>query len=260
MAALKCLDMTDAASLLYEPLNEYKPLWLDIGIVDGPLEYLRTAGLRVPLPFSTRMTVVRLKNGDLFLHSPIAFNATLAAQLQSMGTIRHLVSPNQFHYAHIGEWARAYPDAVTWASRGARARARARGIDVQFKRDLGVDAPDEWRDEIEQVAVPGGIFEEIVFFHTISKTLILADTILNLELEKLRQPWRFATWLTGMYYPNGQLFFGMRLPLHLQRRKTRVAVEKMLSWWPERIVLSHGRCFETDGEAVLRRVFSWALA
>jgi hypothetical protein len=34
-----------------------------------------------------------------------------------------------------------------------------------------VDAPDEWRDEIEQVAVPGGIFGEIVFFHTLSKTL-----------------------------------------------------------------------------------------
>jgi hypothetical protein len=51
MATLKCPDMTDAASLLYEPLNEYKPLWLDIGIVDGPVEYLRAAGLMLPLPF-----------------------------------------------------------------------------------------------------------------------------------------------------------------------------------------------------------------
>ena len=131
---------------------------------------------------------------------------------------------------------------------------------MQFKRDLGVDAPDEWRDEIEQVAVSGGIFGEIVFFHTLSKTLILADTILNLELEKLRQPWRFATWLTGMYYPNGQLFFGMRLPLHFQKKRTRAEVEKILSWRPERIILSHGRCFEMNAEMVLRRVFAWALA
>jgi hypothetical protein len=62
-----------------------------------------------------------------------------------------------------------------------------------------------------------------------------------------------------MYYPNGQLFFGMRLPLLLQRRKTRAAAEKMLSWRPERIILSHGRCFETKGETVMRRVFAWAL-
>jgi hypothetical protein len=140
-----------------------------------------------------------------------------------------------------------------------RARARARGIEVQFRVDIGPQAPDEWRDEIEQTVVPGGIFGEIIFFHKLSRTIILADTILNLELDKLRQPWRFAAWLSGMYYPNGQLFFGMRLPLLLQRRKTRAAVEKMLSWRPECIILSHGRCFETNGETVLRRVFAWAL-
>ena len=252
--------MADAVYLVYEPLNEYKPLWLDIGIVDGPLEYLRIAGVRLPLPFSTRMTVVRLQNGDLFLHSPITFQASLAGQLQAMGRIRHLVSPNQFHYAHIGEWSRAFPDAVTWASRGVRARARARGIDVQFMRDLEAQPADEWRDEIEQAVVPGGIFGEVVFFHKLSKTIILADTILNLELDKLRQPWRFAAWLTGMYYPTGQVFFGMRLPLLLQKKRTRAAVEKMLSWRPERIIISHGRCFETNAETVLRRVFAWALA
>ena len=104
--------MIDTASLVYEPLNEYKPVGPDIGIVDGPLEYLTVVGVRLPLPFSTRMTVVRLKNGDLFLHSPIAFDTTLAGRLQSMGTIRHLVSPNQFHYAHMGEWSEVFPDAV----------------------------------------------------------------------------------------------------------------------------------------------------
>jgi hypothetical protein len=45
---------------------------------------------------------------------------------------------------------------------------------VEFKRDLGAQAPDEWRDEVEQTVVPGGIFGEIVFFHKLSKTLILA--------------------------------------------------------------------------------------
>src|SRR5262249_16351579 len=213
--------MTDPAPRVYEPLNEYKPLGPDIGIVDGPLEYFTTAGVTLPLPFSTRMTVVRLKSGDLFLHSPIAFEATLAGRLQSMGRIGHLVSPNQFHYAHIGEWSRAFPDAVTWASPGVRKRARARRINVQFKRDLGAEAPVEGRDEIDQTVIRGGIFGETVFFHKRSKTLILADTILNLELDKLRQPWRLATWLTGMYYPNGQIFFGMRLPLRLQTKRTR---------------------------------------
>ena len=244
---------------LYKPLNEYKPFARNIGVVDGPFEYLTMLGVRLPLPFTTRMTVVKLKNGDLFLHSPIAFDAALAESLRSLGTVRHLVSPNQFHYAHIGEWSRAFPDALTWASPHAPERARARGIDVQFKKELGADAPAEWHDEIDQTVIPGGIFGEIVFFHKESKALILADTIINLELDKMRQPWKFATRLTGMYYPHGQIFFGMRLPLLFQRRKSRAAVERILSWQPEGIIVSHGRCFETNGTAILRRLLGWVI-
>ena len=142
--------MRSSASPLYEPLNEYKHFGPHIGLVDGPLEYLTMAGFRLPLPFTTRMTVVQLANGDLFLHSPIAFNPELARQLSSGGRVRHLVSPNQFHYAHVGEWSRAFPDAITWASPHARERARARGIEVQFKRDLGEQVPDDWRSEIDR--------------------------------------------------------------------------------------------------------------
>ena len=111
---------------LYEPINVYKPVAPDIGIVDGPLEYLTVGGIRLPLPFTTRMTVVRLSNGDLFLHSPIKFDERLARQIRGLGTVRHLVSPNQFHYAHIGEWARAFPETIAWASPRVRHRARAR--------------------------------------------------------------------------------------------------------------------------------------
>ena len=103
--------MSNAAPSLYEQINRYKPFGANIGVVDGPFEYLTTASVRLPLPFTTRMTVVRLDNGDLFLHSPIAYDAALAEELDTMGRVRHLVSPNRFHYAHIGEWSRAFPDA-----------------------------------------------------------------------------------------------------------------------------------------------------
>jgi hypothetical protein len=82
------------AASLYEPINVFKPIGPNIGIVDGPLEYFTAVGVRLPMPFTTRMTVVRLSNGDLFLHSPIKFDQALASELQRLGTIRHLVSPN----------------------------------------------------------------------------------------------------------------------------------------------------------------------
>ncbi len=47
---------------------------------------------------------------------------------------------------------------------------------------------------------PGGYFKEFIFFHRASKTLILADTIINLELDKVAEPWRTATKLKGLCF------------------------------------------------------------
>jgi hypothetical protein len=248
------VHVTMGASL-YEPINVYKPVAADIGIVDGPLEYLIVSGIRLPLPFTTRMTVVRLSNGDLFLHSPIKFDQTLAKELQRLGRVRHLVSPNQFHYAHIGEWVRAFPGTTSWASPGVRRRARARHVDIDFTKDLDARAPEEWRGDMDQLLFPGGYFKEFIFFHKTSRTLILTDAIINIELDKICEPWRTVTRLAGMYHPQGQLFFGMRLPLLLQRRKTKAAIAKIRTWRPRRIVLSHGRCFGADADKVMRRIF-----
>ncbi len=240
---------------LYDPINVFKPIAPDVGIVDGPFEYLTVAGIRMPMPFTTRMTVVRLTNGDLFLHSPIKFNAKLAEELGTLGTVRHLVSPNQFHYAHIGEWAKAFPGALTWASPYVRARARARRIDIEFARDLQEAPPEEWRDEIDQTLFPGGYFREFIFLHKASRTLILADTIMNIELDKIGEPWRTITRLAGMYHPHGQIFFGMRLPLFLQWRKRKAVVRRIRSWRPDRVTLSHGRNFDVNADEALARIF-----
>jgi len=142
---------------LYEPINVYKPVASDIGIVDGPFEYLTVGGIRLPLPFTTRMTVVRLSNGDLFLHSPVKFDGRLAKELHGLGMVRHLVSPNQFHYAHIGEWARAFSETISWASPRVRQRARARHVDIEFTRDLDASAPEEWRGESTNCFFPAAI-------------------------------------------------------------------------------------------------------
>src|SRR3546814_1010518 len=52
----------------YPPLNTHKPIATDAWIVDGPIIRF---GLPWPkMPFPTRMTLLRLGGGDLFVHSP----------------------------------------------------------------------------------------------------------------------------------------------------------------------------------------------
>ena len=153
------------------------------------------------------------------------------------------------------EWADAFPDAVTWGLPQRYILARMRRMDLRFTKHLSETAPVEWKAEIDQTLVPGGIFKEFAFFHPTSKTLILTDTVLNIELHKINLPWRLAIRLTGMYYPFGQIFFGMRVPQLLQRRKTSAALGKIRSWQPERIVLSHGRCMEENVAETVHRLF-----
>ena len=249
--------MFSRALALYEPINSYKPVAPDIGIVDGPLEFMPWAGIR--LPFTTRMTVVRLGDGGLLLHSPTRFDPTLAAQLQTIGPIRHLVSPNRIHYAGIGNWSRAFPRACCWASPRVRERAKSQGIEVRFNRDLTADAPTDWNRDLVQTLVPGSFMDEVVFFHLRSRTLVLADLIENFELDKIRRPYRWIVRLAGAYHPHGQMPIDLRMTFRGHKDGVRRAVETMLAWQPERIILSHGRCIDRSAADALRYAFRWAL-
>jgi hypothetical protein len=249
----------DAISL-YEPIDRLKPLAEGIGIVDGPLVYMTYPGLKfLKIPFPTRMTVVKLATGELWLHSPIAYDAKLAEALSAMGPIRHLVSPNKIHYAHIKAWKDAIPDAVAWASPGVRERARSQGIQVRFDKNLGKEAPDAWRGDLLQTVIPGSFLDEVVFLHKKSRTLILADTIQNFDLDKIKQPYRFLVWAAGAYDPRGQMPIDLRSTFWPKKRAVGAAVAEMIGWKPERIVLSHGRCIEKDAVEALRYAFRWAL-
>ena len=41
------------------------------------------------------------------------------------------------------------------------------------------------------------------------------------------------------------------------RKAARAALAHILAWQPERIILAHGRCYDKDGVAELRRAFRW---
>lgn len=133
----------------YEPVDVLKPVTENVWIVDGPVVRMKYPWIGLfSLPFSTRMTVIRLGDGRLWLHSPTAADPALVEDV-----------------AALGEAARRFPEgAVT----------------------LGGDAPAEWRGEVEQVALSGRFMTEIVFRHCLSDTVIVTDLIENFERDKVR--------------------------------------------------------------------------
>ena len=246
----------DGAIRLYTPLDVPKAVADNVWIVDGPV--VRMAAFGTHIPFSTRMTLVRLANGDLWVHSPIALSEPLRQRVETLGRVAHLVSPNKIHYANIPAWKAAYPEAVAWASPGVRERAASQGIAVHFDAELGDSPPEAWSAEIDQLVFRGSRFmEELVFLHRASRTLVLADLIENIEADHVRPGLRWLVRLSGNLHPDGKLPVDLRVTFLGRKHQARACVERMLEWRPERILLAHGRCYLEHGTSELRRAFRW---
>ena len=235
----------------YPPLNVPKPLDRDLWVVDGPVVRMRHAGFT--LPFSTRMTVARLPDGRLWLHSPTEPTDDLLGAVDALGEVAVLIAPNRLHWMALPAWQAAYPAAVTWGVPELARVARERG----FRLDHVLTDGQEWQG-IDQVLVPGGFMTEAVFLHRPTTTLILTDLIENFEPGHVHSTGlRLLMRLGGVLHPTGGTPRDLRLTFLRRRREARAAAETMLGWAPHRIVMAHGRIIEDGAEARLRRALAW---
>ena len=248
--------MNDARAT-YAPIDTLKPVADDLWIVDGPV--IRFGMPWPKMPFPTRMTVLRLKGGDLFVHSPTRLTPALRSEIERLGSVRFIVGPNRIHYWWIPEWKEGFPDAQIYLAPRIKEQARGR---IEFDA-LPLARADgyPWDGEIATLPIVGGFMTEVEFFHRASRTLILTDLIENFEPEKVGKLFlRLLMWVGGVTPPHGGLPRDLRLTFTWRHRaELRAAVETMLAWDPERIIIAHGRWFERDGANALRRAFAWLL-
>ncbi len=249
--------MRDDTLATYPPLDTLKRVAGNLWIVDGPVIRF---GLPWPkFPFATRMTVVRLSPGDLFVHSPTPLTPPLRAEIEREGRVRYIVGPNRIHYWWIPEWKAAFPDADVYLA--PRIREQARGRIAFDSLPLQAAGGYPWDAEIATLPVVGSYMTEVEFFHRASRTLILTDLIENFEPEKVGSLFlRLLTWIGGVSPPHGGLARDLRLSFTWRhKRELRAAVETMIGWNPEHIIIAHGRWHEANGAAELRRAFAWLL-
>lgn len=247
--------VTSRAYVPYAPLDVLKPLANDLWIVDGPEVGMAYFG--IVLPFPTRMTIVRLPNGAIWVHSPIAWSDALGDSIAVLGQVAHLIAPNTLHYSYLADWKSRFPRAAVYGPPGLKRRARAA---VTVDETLGALAPAVWQGVFEQCLAPGALLTEVDFFHRPSRTLILTDLIENFELARVRNPmlrWTMRTF--GAADPDGKAPYDMQWSFRHHRAELRAAAERMIAWAPDRIVIAHGRCYETNAVAELRRAFRWVL-
>jgi len=233
----------------YAPLLVPKPWGEDIWTVDGPEVGYGFMGLVIPCP--TRMTVVRLGNGDLWVHSPVAYSPGLGAALGQLGRVAWLIAPNLHHYVHLAEWQALYPEARVFAL-----PALAEKIGLARWSDLDAAEHKAWSGAIATIPLALGAFSECVFVHHASRTLIVTDLMQRFEAERIASPLiRLILLAGGATGPDGQPSIDMRWALRGHRAALATGLEAALALEPERIILSHGLCFERDARAAIERAF-----
>jgi hypothetical protein len=224
-----------------------QPFRDNIWIADGPTT--ESFGFR----YLTRMVVIRLTGGALFIWSPVALSDALRADIDGLGPVGAIVAPNALHHLFLADWQAAYPHARFYAAPGLRARRK----DIAFDSDLG-DVPEPvWATDIDQVVVRGNrITTEVVFFHRASRTAIFTDLIQHFG------PGWFSGWraivarldLMTAAEPAVPRKFRMAFT---DRRAARIAIERIFDWPSEAVLMAHGPPVETDARRYLRRTFRW---
>ncbi len=219
----------------------------EIWIADGP----KITFMGMPLP--TRMTVVRLSGGRLWVHSPVAPVSAFEQPLEELGQVGAIVAPNKYHHLFLPEWIARYPQAAVYGGPGLKEKR----TDITFHADLTEDAPEEWADAIGQTVFPDNrLFDEVVFFHHASSTLILTDLIINVRTDEYNVFQKLFASLDRMAWPKGGTPNSYKLA-QKSKVRAREAVRKMIDWNPKAVIIAHGEWFPENGTAVLRERLKW---
>ena len=216
----------------------------NVWVAESSVRYLRA---RLP----TRMTVLRLRSGDLFVHSPVAIDGKLRAELDPLGPVRFVVAPSRYHHLGVTGWFREYPGARFWAAPGLPEKRQ----DLAFHGLLADSAPSEWAGEIDQTifwSIP--MMNEVIFCHRPSRTLILTDLVFNIHEHDS------ALVRLGLRVDGAWRRFAVSHLLRLlirDRPRARETISLVLSWDFDRVIMSHGRILETGGRDAVRGAFAF---
>jgi hypothetical protein len=205
---------------------------------------LRLGGAR----FNARMTVVKLRSGEVLVHSPCAFDDALTAEVAALGPVAAIIAPGNLHWLHVRSCQEAFPDAKSYACPGVEKRAKG----VTFDFELGDEAPPLWADDLSQVALQGTrLMREVAFFHHASRTLILVDLVENFTAATRGTNlfWRGLLRTIGMWNrpspaPEYRIAWG-------DKARVREGLERILAWDFERVIVSHGDLITHDAKRVV---------
>lgn len=157
-----------------------------------------------------KMTIIRLPDDRLFVHSALPLTPELKYTVDSLGTVSAVVAGNAEHVDFIKCWKGYYLEATCLAPPGLKAKRE----DVPFDDEVAEDGTlyERYKGEagsIRQIYVEAcSLMSETVFFHVPSKTLMVTDIIFTFPHDNIPFPTRLAKFgLRNLFVPVVNAFF-----------------------------------------------------
>jgi hypothetical protein len=192
------------------------------------------------------MTVVRLADGSVWLHSPIEIDDALRAQIDAIGPVAYIVAPNKVHHLFVNKALALYPQARVFGAPGLEEKRPGLAMTA-----LAPAAPPQWAGQIDQVFMAGlPLLNETVFFHRASGSAIFTDVC---QIWRGPLGWKetlFAR-LTGV---RNTLTVPRSIRLMIKDRQAlRSSALAVLAWPVQRVLVAHNSVVEQDAQAALRK-------
>lgn len=97
--------------------------------------------------FNARMSIIRLPNSTLLLHSPCEIDPHTKKAISALGDVAYIVAPGSYHHLYIPSAQVAFPQAETYICPGIE-RKRS---EINFDWFLADRPPEDWADTLDQV-------------------------------------------------------------------------------------------------------------
>jgi hypothetical protein len=197
------------------------------------------------------MTVVQLAGGEILLHSPCRPSPELIDDIAKVGHVTDVVAPNWFHDLYLSQYHSLYPEATFWGPSLLQRQGKV-------SRLLDAPARPPWFSEMPHFTLRGLLtFDESLFFHVPTRTLIVADQLMNARVEAG----------TPLFTRLGYRLFGLNGTLKVcpvlrwfgisSRGSVRDAADQIFEWNPQRVIVGHGAPIDRDADIELRDAFAW---
>ncbi len=197
----------------------------------------------------TRMAAVRLPEDRLFLYSPVPLTDRLRGDLEQLGEVSFIVSPNKIHNLTLADYRATFPKAKLLVPPGLPERVPS----LVFDEVLSDGPVEDWSPQLEHVLTSGNVFfAEALFFHGPSQTLLAGDFVERIG------PGTASPFARAVARVFGVRSHAMASP-EFRYYTTDVAafeesIARVLQWPITRIFLCHGELVEDGGREVVADV------